>query len=194
MSNRPHHISLFKMISCMLLLMWAMVSCDKQRAIPFNAEKFPDEMLFNADVMRSERGTLQIHLTAPEIAQYTKPESKTCYPKGVNIVFLNDDLSPKSSLCAKYAISFNSRDVMYAKDSVVIIDYVSNDTILLEDIVWSKREGRVFSRHLVESHNGNRVTFGDGFESDDAFNNLRIIKQRGTIEVIDEEPSLITSH
>ena len=47
-------------------------------------------------------------------------------------------------------------------------------------------EDVVFSNHPVRAVNGNRVTLGDGFVSDEQMSNLRITHQRGVIEFNDE--------
>ena len=72
---------------------------------------------------------------------------------------------------------------MKAQDSVVVIDYQNGDTIYLEDIIWNSNEDRIYSNHSVRAVNGQRVTYGDGFVSDQQMQNLRILRQRGTVEV-----------
>lgn len=180
--------------ACVLSLFFVFMflgSCknDMGKVRFFDRQKLPDQMLYNADITHSENGHVDMRLTAPIVAQYTTPERKTLYPEGVNIVFYNQQLQKTATVAAKYAATYDDKGLSMIKDSVVIIDCNTHDTIYLEDLIWSKNEGRVYSRHLVEAHNGQRVTFGDGFESDDAFNNLRIIRQRGTIEVKDEASS-----
>ena len=75
---------------------------------------------------------------------------------------------------------------MKASDSVVVIDYASGDTVYLDDIIWRDNEDIIFSNHPVRAVNGNRVTYGDGFVSDEQMSNLRITHQRGVIEFNDE--------
>ena len=54
--------------------------------------------------------------------------------------------------------------------------------MLVLDRATGAREHRVFSEHPLRSKNGQRITLGDSFESDDEFKEPHIIHQRGTIE------------
>ena len=71
---------------------------------------------------------------------------------------------------------------MMVRDSVVIVDLQRGDTIYLHNLTWNEMEHRVYSDSTVRTKNGPRVTYGDRFESDDAFESPRIYHQRGTIE------------
>jgi hypothetical protein len=73
------------------------------------------------------------------------------------------------------------------KDSVVIVDLQRGDTVYLQDLTWDQMAHRVYSPNPVRSKNGQRVTYGDSFESDDAFKTPVIIHQRGTLEWTEEE-------
>ena len=55
-------------------------------------------------------------------------------------------------------------------------------TIYLKDITWKSDEDLIFSNHPVRSVNGQRITYGDGFVSDQRLENLHITRQRGIIE------------
>lgn len=190
-ANSNKRIDLRREAACVLSLFFVLLflwSCsnDMGKVKFFDRQKLPEQMLYNSDITHSENGHVQMRMTAPIVAQYTSPERKTIYPEGVKMVFFNEVLQKTASVVAKYAATYDDKGLSMAKDSVVIIDFNTHDTIFLQDLIWSKNEGRVYSRHLVEAHNGQRVTYGDGFESDDAFDNLKIIHQRGTIEVKDE--------
>ena len=69
--------------------------------------------------------------------------------------------------------------------SVVVIDYTNGDTVYLKDITWESDEDIIYSRNPVRAVNGHRITYGDGFVSDGNMSNLRITRQRGTIEFED---------
>ena len=97
----------------------------------------------------------------------------------------NNDRSIKSTIEADYAISYDDIDVMEAHDSVVVIDFSNGDTIYLEDLIWNSNEDRIYSDHPVRAKNGNRITEGDGFVSDQRMENMQIIRQRGVIEFED---------
>lgn len=143
----------------------------------------------DAHVRRSEHAKLQIELDAPLIQKYEKPRPKTEYrgtkTRRVQLRFYDDDHRVKTSIEAGRATSFDDRDIMEAYDSVVVIDYRNGDTIYLQDLIWDASDDRIFSEHTVRAKNGNRVTMGDGFTSDQRMENMQIIHQRGIIEFDD---------
>jgi LPS export ABC transporter protein LptC len=152
----------------------------------FSRQNPPDQEVKEAHIHRSEQGRLQVEIDAPLITRYSQPSARTIYPKGVDLRFYDEGRRMKTSIYARRAVSFDDRNIMKASDSVVVIDYNSGDTIYLEDIIWRDDEDIIFSNHPVRSVNGNRVTYGDGFVSDEQLANLRITRQRGVIEFNDE--------
>lgn len=145
--------------------------------------------VYESHAWRSEYGKLQLELHAPLIKKYDRPKPRTLYlsqgPDRVTMRFFDDNHHTKSTIEAGFAVSFDDRNIMEAHDSVVVIDYSKNDTIYLEDLVWNSAEDRIYSDHPVKARNGNRITEGDGFTSDQRMENMRVIRQRGTIEIED---------
>ncbi|MCQ2294287.1 MAG: LPS export ABC transporter periplasmic protein LptC [Bacteroidales bacterium] len=172
-----------------LFLICCIVACsnDPDKIKQFERQTLPQNTLRNADMQRSEDGKLRMVLKAPLIEQYNQPESKTEYPKGLYVKFFNGYQHPTATLKARYAVTYDTRNKMFAKDSVVIIDLQRGDTVYLQDLTWDRNQHRIFTEKPVRSKNGQRVTYGDSFESDDEFNSPLIVHQRGTIEWNDEE-------
>ncbi len=151
----------------------------------FERRDLPDQEINNAHIRRSEEGRLQVEIDAPRIVRYSKPSARTVYPKGVDLRFYDVNRQMKTSIYARQAVSYDDRHIMKAIDSVVVIDYSNGDTVYMEDLVWRDDEDIVFSNHPVRAVNGTRVTYGDGFVSDEQMSNLRITRQRGVIEFND---------
>ena len=152
----------------------------------FERQTPPDQTIRNARIHRTERGRLQVEIDAPYILRYSQPSARTIYPRGVDLRFYDEGKRLKTTIHAETAVSFDDRNIMKASDSVVVVDYNNGDTIYLEDLVWRDDEDIIFSNHPVRAVNGNRVTYGDGFTSDEQFTNLRVTRQRGVIEFNDD--------
>lgn len=167
-----------------LLLACLLSGCgnDIEKTKLFEPHTLPDNTIKNARIQRSEQGRLQLIMTAPLVEQYRVPEPKTEYRKGVDMQFYDGYQHPTGKLRARYAISYDKREMMQVRDSVVIIDLQRGDTIYLHNLTWNQLEHRVYSDTTVRTKNGPRVTIGDRFESDDAFESPQIYHQRGTIE------------
>ena len=152
----------------------------------FDQSGQPVQVVRDTEIIQSKKGHIQLKLTAPVINAYDGEEAKTEYPEGVFIQFFGNDDKISTSLSAKYAISYDYKQIMEARNNVVVIDYNSGDTTYMESIVWDKNEKRIYSDKPIKSVNGSRITYGDGFESDESFKNPQILRQRGTLEWNDE--------
>lgn len=170
-----------------LVAFFSFAACNSQmQAIPDRSDS-ADQEVTNARVHRSDAGHLQLELDAPLIQKYNRPRAKTeyrsCGGEQVKMRFFDEhDGHLKVSIAADSAISFDDRDIMEAYGNVVVIDYGSGDTIYLEDLIWNSSEDRIYSDNPVRARNGNRLTEGDGFTSDERMENLQITRQRGVIE------------
>ncbi len=161
-----------------------LVSCsnDMKDINQFQRQAPPDQEIVDAHIWRSDEGKLQLELDAPHIVQYRKPDTRTLYPQGVELRFYDGQRQLQTFIRANKATSYDDKNIITAKDSVVVIDYTNGDTIYLEDIVWKSDEDLIYSNHPVRAINGNRVTYGDGFVSNADMTNMRITRQRGIIE------------
>ena len=167
-----------------LLLACLLSGCgnDIEKTKLFEPHTLPDNTIKNARIQRSEQGRLQLIMTAPLVEQYSVPEPKTEYRKGVDMQFYDGYQHPTGKLRARYAISYDKREMMQVRDSVVIIDLRSGDTVYLKNLTWNQAEHRIYSDTSLWSKNGQRLTYGDRFESDDSLHSPVIIHQRGTLE------------
>ena len=179
-------VSLSFLFTLSSLLILSACTGDMKEIERFSRQNPPDQTIKNAHVHRSEQGRLQVEIDAPSIAKFSTPSEQTVYPKGVDLRFFDELRRIKTSIHANRAVSFDDRNIMKASDSVVVIDFSTGDTIYLEDLVWRDDEDIVFSNHPVRAVNGNRITYGDGFVSDEQMTNLHITHQRGVIEFNDE--------
>lgn len=168
------------------LCLLASCSGDMKDIERFERQTPPDQEIVEARIHRTEQGRLQVEIDAPRILRYSTPSARTFYPRGVDLRFYDGTRTLKTSIHANRAVSYDDRNIMKATDSVVVVDYATGDTIYLEDIVWRDNDDIVFSNHPVRGVNGNRITYGDGFVSDEQMTNLRITRQRGVIEFNDQ--------
>lgn len=171
-----------------LLLLLLSVSCtgDMDDIERFEQKTLPEQEIRTAHIRRSEQGRIQVEIDAPYIARYGKPNAYTVYPRGVDLRFYDTYRQLKTTIHANRAVSYDDRNIMKAYDSVVVVDFSNGDTVYLEDLIWRDDDDIVFSNRPVRAVNGNRVTHGDGFVSDEQMANLRITHQRGIIEFNDE--------
>ena len=173
-----------------LALLFALAACHGKGGIaPQDRTDSAIQEMHDAHVRRSEHGQLQLKLDAPLIQKFDRPKARTLYRSDdrqrVTLRIFDDDGKIKVSISANYAVSFDDRDIMEAHDSVVVIDYRGGDTIYLQDLIWNSAEDRIYSENPVRARNGNRLTEGDGFTSNQRMDDMQIVRQRGVIEFKD---------
>ena len=178
--------SLFFVFITSFSILFVSCSGDMKDIERFERQNPPDQEIKDAHIRRSEQGRLQVKIDAPLITRYTTPSAYTVYPRGVDLRFYDEQKHLKTTIHANRAVSYDDRNIMKASDNVVVIDYTNGDTIYMEDLIWRDDEDIIFSNHPVRAVNGKRITYGDGFSSDEQLGNLRITRQRGMIEFNDE--------
>jgi LPS export ABC transporter protein LptC len=152
---------------------------DVHRFDPLNS---PMQVIKDSEIIQSKTGNVQLFLKAPIMNIYDGEDARTEYPEGVFIKFFAEDGSLSTTLSSKYAISYDAKKIMEARNNVIIIDYASGDTTYMESVVWDKNTKKIYSDDPIKSVNGSRITYGDGFESDESFKNPQIYRQRGTLQ------------
>lgn len=176
------------MLPCFLLFCAMAISCrnDIEKVRLFDKQDLPQQSIDNVTVMRSTSGNAQMALIASKVMVFTTPQRKTVYPEGISMRIFDSHRKTVATVNADYACSYDDKNMVEARNNVVIVDFRSGDTSYLNSIVWNSSEHRIYSDDTIKSVNGQRVTYGDGFESDDNFNEPRILHQRGTITFDDE--------
>ncbi|MFZ4414246.1 MAG: LPS export ABC transporter periplasmic protein LptC [Bacteroidales bacterium] len=143
----------------------------------------PVESAKDITVLRSDSGKLQIYMTSPQLDRYQGEQSYSKYPKGLCVIFYDENRKEIRKLSANYAVDYDERKVMEAKNNVIIIDFKKGDTIYTESILWDRNRKSISSNVLVKRVNKNNILYGDGFDADDSFNNYTLRRPRGNINI-----------
>ena len=150
----------------------------------FEHRDIPQQALDSVTVIRSDFGDRQMSLTAPSVVMIDKPEKMTIFPKGFDMhIFGDNGKNLVANITADSATSLDDRKIIKAHRNVVIMDFRSGDTTYLDSIVWESATHTIYSKAPVKSVNGQRVTYGDAFESDENFTTPIIYNQRGTMTI-----------
>ena len=165
-----------------LAMMFLFVACSDEFKTVESYEyegKFPDESAKNIELVFSDSGRISFIIAAPVLNKYISDNSYMDCPEGVTITSFDEYGNEQSVLTADYAISIDQTEQMEAHRNVVIRDVQKNETIETEQIVWDKRNRRIYSDVEVKQTNADgTVNYGEGFESDDRFSRYVIRKSR----------------
>ncbi len=147
----------------------------------------PVESAKNISLIRSDSAKLILIMTSPQLDRYQDEQSYTKFPKGLKVVFYDQNKNIKSQLTAKYAVNYEDRKLMEIKSNVIIIDFDKGDTIYTESLNWDQNTKKIFSNSLVKKVNKDETLYGDGFDSDESFSNYTLRRPRGEINLDKEE-------
>ena len=178
----------FGILPCFVFCSLLVGACrnDMEKVRFFDKKELPQQSIDSVRVVRSESGNKQMVMTAPIVTVFDKPERKTVYPKGVKMQIFDGGNKIIAEIKAGYAVSLEDKNIVEARKDIFIIDFRTGDTAYLQSLTWNTAERRIFSTEPVKSVNGPRVTYGDGFESDEEFKTPLIVHQRGTMTFDDE--------
>ncbi len=146
----------------------------------------PAESTFNIEIIYSSGGGIRMIMTSPRMDRYETEKPYLEMPEGLEVLFYDSLMNVTSSMTARYAISYGDNELVEARNDVVVINEL-NERLNTEHLVWDQKKEIIFSDNFVKITREEEVLYGDGFESDERFNQWVIKKPRGTF-TIDTEP------
>ncbi len=158
------------------------VSCSKEQTYQPNKNfhKKPVQTLFNIVLYRSEKGDVYARLNSKTVEYYSGDSARTVFPKGINVLFYNKDHTNKATLTARYAVNYTAtRDIVYLRDSIKIINFNNHDTIYCKDLYWEQDKQIVYTHKPIRRYTQGGETFGDGLVSNEQFDSVVVIRPHG---------------
>lgn len=177
-----------KSIVALSVLLCLCVSCDKDWFGKQNKDfdKKPSQTMYDISLYKSDRGRVQAFLTSSVVETFGGDSARTVFPKGLRVLFYNEDLSDKAVLTANYAIDMQGSGLVRLQDSVRIVNYNSKDTIYCRDLYWNKKAGIIYSQKPIRRYTANGRDYGDGLTANEMFDSVTIINPRGR-QLVDEQ-------
>ncbi len=182
---------LFKTGSVLFIasLLFLTFSC-KNKLEDINAIKitdtFPVSTTENVEIIYSDSAKIQTVIKAPILKTYGGKNPYTEMPKGINAIFYDSVMHVKTHLTSKYAIKYDKKNVMEAKNDVVVINE-KGERLNTEHLIWDEKKRRIYNDVFVKITTKDKIFYGDGLDADDSFIKWIIRKPRGTFYIKDEE-------
>ena len=168
------------------------ISCknDIQNVVKVEAvEKLP-ELLGNDIVLRqSENGEVVLSIFAKKFVKFSNETKKyTEFPEGIEVVHFSKFPDTLSKISANYAVNYDEKEIWEAKGNVIAKN-TKNEILNTEYLVWDQKKRIIYSNKHVQVTTPNDIIMGQGFESDEQFNNWKITKVTGifTLDETSEE-------
>ena len=146
------------------------------------ADTTPVEIAKEVRFFYSENGKIKVYMETPLLYRYEGENPRMVLPSGLFVIFYDSLDQPSSSLAADYGIRFSTQKIMEVKYNVIVHSSDSK-TLYTEHLIWKEAEQLIMSEAFVKITSPDKILFGEGFVSDERFENYEIKKPKGEIKL-----------
>ena len=172
---------------------FALIACENDVAevnyiTAENEKLLPIESGKNVEMLYSDSAVVRAKLNAPQMDRYIGKTNYMLLPKGMLVVFYDEDKLEETRLTADYGIVFENgtgMNKMEAKRNVVVINK-KGEKLNTEHLIWDGITHQIYTKAFVKITTKDEVIWGDGLIADEDFSVYEIKNPKGQI-AIDEE-------
>lgn len=173
-------------LGCTLLLCSCENSLEDIKKVSSDDANKPISRSIDVDVIYSDSALVKAHMTSPlsiDVTDEKKPYTEM--PKGVKIIFYNDDLTVKGTITSDYAIRY--ADAIVFRKNVVAVN-AEGEKFKSEELIDSTNAKKYYSSKAVQitMTNGD-VVEGTGFKSNDSLYPWHIEHTTGIFHVTQKD-------
>ena len=146
----------------------------------------PVQTTTDAEYVYTESGKMLNRLVASKLERYDATGNKKIVVSGGFTFYTYDSLEQVSStLTAENGTFFEEEEIFVATDDVELKN-TRGETLNTEKLTWWQRQDRVFTNTLVKITTEDGILWGDSLESNSSFDNYKLIRPRGELDVKEE--------
>jgi len=168
--------------SCALLSSCA-PDLDKVNQISSNSESILEKGE-DVEIQYSEQGNLKAKIISPEVTTHQTQDPYMEFPKGLKLIFFDEQRNTSSTMTANYGIYYTKKEEMMARDDVVIVN-VKGEMLNTEELIWKRKDEKIYSGKSVRITTPDEIIFGTGLEARQDFSEYTIKNISGTVQVKD---------
>lgn len=148
-------------------------------------KKMPVDKAMQVESYLSQGGIVKAKLTAPVMIATTVSDTPTTeFPKSLHVDFYDSTQKIQSKLFAKYGLYYNSKQLVFLRDSVIIFN-VTGDTLRCEQLWWDQDKELIYTDVPVHIRKPDESIDGTGLTADQNFSHWTIKNAKGPINVPD---------
>jgi len=151
-------------------------------------DTLPVETAREVTMYYSDSGLIKACLTAPVMKRYENKEQKGIIKltDGLQVVFYDSLGNKETLLTAKYGERFDELQRIEVKYDVVVIT-ADSEKMYTDHLIWDERANRIYSDVFIKIITPDKIIWGDGFESDERFNQYKILRPKGEIQIKEDK-------
>lgn len=164
---------------------FALTACEEDLAesAPKKKVNFPDQIIYNANIVRRDFGLVNLRMKAPIIEKYSLIDSPYVEArKGFYLEYF-DPKKPKvpGKIWANYARLNELRDFYVAKGNVKILTN-EQQSFATQTIYWDRRNKKMYTRDTVyvTDKDGSTLVGANGMVAKDDFSEYTFYNNSGT--------------
>lgn len=135
------------------------------------------------DVLFSDSGHIQAHLTSPLLKKYTGEDPFTEFPKGFHLIVFDSALRASTSITGNYGKNRDAARIMEARGKVVVRNLIKNKQLETEHLIWDQNKHLIFSDGKVKITEPAKILYGNGIQANESFTWYRIINPTGQMMI-----------
>lgn len=168
------------------LLILLVAGCSdpiKETRQVFTQDDVAVEVGEEVEILYSDSAVVRVRVTGPVLHNHSgreKPRQE--FPKGIQMDFLQPDLSVRSVLTAKTATRFQNEGKIIARDSVVLTT-IKQEKLETEELIWDEKTAKIHTDKFVKVTQPGEVIYGFGLEAEQDFSYWKILVPKGRIKV-----------
>ncbi len=130
----------------------------------------------NSEIIYTENGRIKLKVIAPVTKYYQSKENPhTEFPEGITVYTFSDSMEIESELTSKYANYYEKKGLWEANNNVVAKNS-KGETLNTEHLFWDQNKKIIYTDDMVKVTTADLTQYGQGFMSDESFNNWEIKK------------------
>jgi LPS export ABC transporter protein LptC len=147
------------------------------------SDTLPQDYYRNIEVVYSDSGKIKVFMESPLMKRVENEDEYFEFPNGFKVIFYDSIMNPKSTITAKYGISYEKKKIMEAKNNVVVINAQKNEQLDTEHLIWDRKRSIIYSEVFVKITRSDEVLYGTGLTSDQNFEKYNIKNPTGEFQI-----------
>lgn len=139
----------------------------------------------DVEILFSELGNVKVKILADSMFRRFNEEALE-FTSGMRVYFYNEEGEIESKLRSNYGKIYDNQNEILVRDDVVVIN-VEGEKLNSEELIWKKKDEKIYSDKFVKITTAEEVIYGTGFESNQDFTDYTIKNISGIISVDESE-------
>ncbi|MRX48635.1 LPS export ABC transporter periplasmic protein LptC [Pedobacter puniceum] len=134
-----------------------------------------------AEIIYSDSAKVKAKLKAPILLHFKASKPYYEMPKGINVVFYDENLNPTSTVTSDYAIRREHEKTVELRKNVVATN-IKGETFKSEELIWDENTKKFYSNQVVSINTGQATISGTSFWALEDFSYYEIKQGSGPIQ------------